>query len=127
MNAKSKLPPLNLTPRQQDVLLLLAAGKKPEEIAAGLGISRGRVYQHLELAALKNRCENRTQLLTRFIKEGGVWRDCPQHGLYRDRCLVCAGVVEFRYGGLFNAAGMPSLGRVQVDTSSSTAAMRTAD
>lgn len=50
-----------LTPRQQEVLALLGAGKSNKGIATELGVSEGTVKQHVKAILCTLRAKNRTQ------------------------------------------------------------------
>jgi len=59
-----------LTPRERDVLCELAAGKSNKLIAHSLGIAEPTVKMHLAHIGRKFGVVNRTQLLTRAIRQG---------------------------------------------------------
>ena len=59
-----------LTPRERDVLCELATGKSNKLIAHSLGIAEPTVKMHLARIGRKFGVANRTQLLTRAIRQG---------------------------------------------------------
>jgi DNA-binding NarL/FixJ family response regulator len=59
-----------LTKREQEVLQLIADGKRNKEIAAALGISEETVHSHLRNTFEKLRVNDRTHALTVAIRRG---------------------------------------------------------
>ena len=62
-------PAPRLTPRQQDLLRLLAAGHTNAQIARRLGISEGTVRSHLEDIYLRLNVSSRTAAVTRAFPD----------------------------------------------------------
>jgi two-component system, NarL family, response regulator len=62
----------DLTPREQEVLSLLAAGKRDREIALGLGLSQATVRSHLSSILSKLGVNSRTQAILAAIELGLV-------------------------------------------------------
>lgn len=59
-----------LTPRQRDILELVAAGRTNQEIARALGISDQTVKNHLWQVSTLHGHVNRTQLAVWWVTEG---------------------------------------------------------
>jgi two-component system response regulator DegU/two-component system secretion system response regulator SalR len=59
-----------LTPRQREVLQLLAQGRKQTEIAAELVIERKTVHAHLRDARERMECTTNVQLCAKAAKAG---------------------------------------------------------
>lgn len=55
-----------LTPRQEEIVALLAAGRTSKQLADELGISPRTVEMHLQIALERNGCRTRTQLAVRY-------------------------------------------------------------
>ncbi|MEV0519185.1 response regulator transcription factor [Nonomuraea sp. NPDC050405] len=68
-------PAPRLTPRQWQLLHLLAAGHTNLQIARRLGVSEGTVRKHLENAYRRLQVSNRMDAVTRAFPEGVV--RCP--------------------------------------------------
>lgn len=58
-----------LTTRQAEVVRLLAAGRRPAEIARALCVSRHTVYAHTAAARARTETETTTQLALRAARE----------------------------------------------------------
>ena len=70
LNAAQHLHPVRrLTPRQNDLLRLLAAGHTNTQIARRLGISEGTVRTHLENIYRKLHVSSRTAAVTRAFPD----------------------------------------------------------
>jgi DNA-binding CsgD family transcriptional regulator len=84
-------PVPRLTPRQNELLRLLAAGHTNSQIARQLGISEGTVRTHLENIYQKLGVSSRTAAVTRAFPDRAV-QDPPGHGPVvpqaERRCLV---------------------------------------
>ena len=63
--------PANLTPREMEVIVLLADGKLDKEISYDLGISLSTVHNHVQHILRKTETANRTQA-GRFAAENGL-------------------------------------------------------
>ena len=61
-----------LTPREQQVLALLAAGKSNKEIAAALSVAERTVKFHVSALFTKLGATNRTEAVTRAVQSGLV-------------------------------------------------------
>lgn len=61
-----------LTTRELEVLALLAEGRRNQEIAEALTLSRGTVNRHLENIYMKMEVNNRTEAVVQAVKEGLV-------------------------------------------------------
>lgn len=59
-----------LTPRELEVLALVAGGLSAKEIALHIAIAPRTVERHIDNARLKMRARNRTHLVTRAIASG---------------------------------------------------------
>ena len=70
-------PPKTLTPRQQQVLILMAEGRSNKEIARNLGMLEGTVKVHAKAIFQKLGVNNRTKAVLAGIRIGYV----PQHAL----------------------------------------------
>ena len=71
-------PVPRLTPRQRDLLRLVAAGHTNTQIARRLGITEGTVRTHLENIYTRLNVSNRTAAVTRaFPRPGCNPRECP--------------------------------------------------
>jgi DNA-binding NarL/FixJ family response regulator len=64
-----------LTPRETEVLPLVAEGLANKEIAAELGISENTVKFHLRNILEKLHAESRTEVAARAVREGLVGPD----------------------------------------------------
>jgi DNA-binding NarL/FixJ family response regulator len=67
-----------LTPREHDVVRLVADGRSNEEIGAALGISAKTVETHLARLFERVDVASRTELATRALREG--WLEVPPGG-----------------------------------------------
>ena len=63
----------NLTPREREVLTLLAHGRKPREIAAFLVISEKTVSSHLQRVLSKLCVNSRTEAVAAAYRTGIIW------------------------------------------------------
>jgi DNA-binding CsgD family transcriptional regulator len=61
---------VRLTPRQRELLLLVAAGHTNAQIARRLGLAEGTVRKHLENAYARLQVTNRTAAVTRAFPDG---------------------------------------------------------
>lgn len=61
-----------LTPRQREIIAIIAEGKQNRDIADKLGISVETVKQHVALLLRRLDCTNRTQLAVWWVKEGAT-------------------------------------------------------
>lgn len=59
-----------LTPRETEIVELIANGGSSKEVARLLGIAPATVERHVENARLKMRARNRSQMITRAIADG---------------------------------------------------------
>jgi DNA-binding NarL/FixJ family response regulator len=75
--------PANLTPRELEVLTLLAAGAKPREIAATLVISEKTVSSHLQRVLAKLGVSSRTQAVALAYSRGLVRLPVERAGTQR--------------------------------------------
>jgi len=57
----------SLSPRQRQVLRLIAAGETDKAIAANLNISKATVSAHVSAILAKLRCRSRTQAAVTFF------------------------------------------------------------
>jgi DNA-binding NarL/FixJ family response regulator len=70
LDAEQRRHPVpRLTPRQNDLLLLLAAGHTNAQIARRLGISEGTVRTHLENIYERLNVSSRTAAVTRAFSD----------------------------------------------------------
>ena len=78
--APASPPRGRLTPREREVLGLIAQGKCNKEIAAALGIAENTVKNHLKNILEKLHLENRTQAATFALREelAGGAAGCPR-------------------------------------------------
>ncbi len=58
-----------LSPREEDVLLMLLRGVHMKEVAASLGCSYSTVRTHAQRAARKLDCSGTPQLLARIVRD----------------------------------------------------------
>jgi DNA-binding NarL/FixJ family response regulator len=65
-------PASSLTPRQAEVVSLLAAGKSTREVARALGVSPGTVQVHVGLIMKKLGVTSRLQVVALSLRE---WRE----------------------------------------------------
>lgn len=68
-------PPIALTPRETEVLRLVADGLTNDEISTELGVTAKTVEGHLGRIFERTGVQSRTELATRAIREG--WLDLP--------------------------------------------------
>lgn len=68
LKSDTSLKQLGISPRERDIVHLLAEGKKNSEIAAALFISEYTVENHLRSIYRKMRVKNRTALVYKLIK-----------------------------------------------------------
>lgn len=61
---------VHLTPREMDVLLLIAVGKTDLEIGEELRLSKSTVRSHVQSILEKFECENRVQATYKALKQG---------------------------------------------------------
>lgn len=61
---------IHLTPREMDVLLLIAVGKTDLEIGEELRLSKSTVRSHVQSILEKFECENRVQATYKALKKG---------------------------------------------------------
>jgi DNA-binding CsgD family transcriptional regulator len=71
-NRSPARPPRPLSPRQRDVLTLLARGYSCGQASHELGISPSVVHQHALLAEAKLRASNREQAIAAAIALGEI-------------------------------------------------------
>ena len=71
LDAERRVP--RLTPRQRELLRLVAAGHTNTQIARHLGISEGTVRTHLENIYGRLQVSSRTAAVTRAFSEAGRW------------------------------------------------------
>jgi DNA-binding NarL/FixJ family response regulator len=64
-----------LTPRERDVVRLVAAGRTNDEVGAVLGVSAKTVEAHLGRIFERAGVQSRTELATKAIREG--WLELP--------------------------------------------------
>ncbi len=69
---------MRLTPREYDVVRLVADGRSNDEIGAELGIGAKTVETHLARLFERGGIASRTELATRALREG--WLDVPPRG-----------------------------------------------
>jgi DNA-binding CsgD family transcriptional regulator len=70
--AETAAPPTGFTPRQLEVVGLLAAGCSAPEIAAALGISARTVRMHCDTLRLKLQVGRRRQIPAAFAWRTGI-------------------------------------------------------
>ncbi|MBX7549136.1 helix-turn-helix transcriptional regulator [Streptomyces sp. NPDC004232] len=70
MTIDATAEPFSLTPRERQVLSLLAAGGTYREIARNLGVSRHTVDTYLRRLRTKTGSANRTQLIMLAFRHG---------------------------------------------------------
>ena len=70
---RNDAPPPTLTPREADVLRLVADGRTNEEVGVALGVTGKTVEAHLGRIFERTGVQSRTELATRAIREG--WLD----------------------------------------------------
>lgn len=68
----------HLTPREREVLALVAAGRSNDEVAGSLGISPRTVETYLDRMYQRFDVASRTELVARALQEG--WLDIPDEG-----------------------------------------------
>lgn len=61
-----------LTPREQEILVLLSKGNDYEDVATSLGISFETVHSHLKNVRLKLEAKNTSQAITISIARGFI-------------------------------------------------------
>ena len=61
---------ISLTPRERDVLALLAQGLSAKEVAIELAITARTVESHIDKLRLKTRTRNRTHMVAEAIHQG---------------------------------------------------------
>lgn len=66
-----------LTPREREVLVLVASGASAKEIARQLAITSRTVEAHINHLKIKTRCRNRVHLVAMALKGGLI--DNPYH------------------------------------------------
>lgn len=71
-------PPPTLTPRETEVLRLVAEGRTNDEVGVALGVTSKTVEAHLGRLFERTGAQSRTELATRAIREG--WLDLPVRG-----------------------------------------------
>jgi DNA-binding CsgD family transcriptional regulator len=69
-HAEPPRPGLHLSPRQSQILGLVAAGRSDKEIAAALGISRHTVQMHLRRLYRERDLRNRSQAVAAWMRNG---------------------------------------------------------
>lgn len=68
----SRMPDSDLSPREEEVLALLAGGKSNKEIAAQLGITEATVKCHVSAILLRLNANDRTEAVVTAIQRGLV-------------------------------------------------------
>lgn len=68
-------PAPDLTPRERDVVRLVADGRTNDEVGAALGVSAKTVEAHLGRIFERSGVQSRTELATKAIREG--WLELP--------------------------------------------------
>jgi DNA-binding CsgD family transcriptional regulator len=63
---------MHVSPTQEQILSLVARGRRDKEIAEHLGISARTVESHLQRLYTRNNLHNRAALIAKWIMEGGV-------------------------------------------------------
>jgi DNA-binding NarL/FixJ family response regulator len=63
-------PPMTLTPRLRDVLILIAEGKTTAEIARDLGLSRFTVKNYIERIFERLGAQDRVQAVSTALRAG---------------------------------------------------------
>jgi DNA-binding NarL/FixJ family response regulator len=71
-------PPPALTPRETEVVRLVAEGLTNDEVSAAMGVTSKTVEAHLGRIFERTGIQSRTELATRAIREG--WLDFPSVG-----------------------------------------------
>lgn len=66
-------PSAALTPRQQQIVALIAQGATDAEIASVLGISRSTAHKHVQNARRRMRAKTRSQLVASTRGEAPAW------------------------------------------------------
>lgn len=61
---------LSLTPREQEILELVARGLSAKEIAGQIGIAPRTVEGHIDTVRLKMRARNKTHMVTQAVMAG---------------------------------------------------------
>ncbi len=72
---RQEAPPPALTPREMEVVRLVADGLTNEEVGVGMGVTSKTVEAHLGRIFERTGVQSRTELATRAIREG--WLDLP--------------------------------------------------
>lgn len=72
---RSDAPPPALTPRETEVVRLVADGLTNDEVSAAMGITSKTVEAHLGRIFERTGIQSRSELATRAIREG--WIDFP--------------------------------------------------
>jgi DNA-binding NarL/FixJ family response regulator len=72
---RSDAPPPELTPRETDVVRLVADGLTNDEVGAAMGVTSKTIEAHLGRIFERTGVQSRTELATRAIREG--WFDFP--------------------------------------------------
>ena len=103
-------PAPRLTPRQNELLRLLAAGHTNSQIARRLGISEGTVRTHLENIYGKLGVSSRTAAVTRVLADRVASR------VGGKTSVACPGLPDhFLAGAVPLASGVPGLGSAKAD------------
>jgi DNA-binding CsgD family transcriptional regulator len=61
---------LALTPREQEILVLVARGLSAKEIAGQIGIAPRTVEGHIDTVRLKVRARNKAHMVTQAVRAG---------------------------------------------------------
>ena len=73
------LPGTKLSPREKEVLELVAQGKSNKEIAAALGVAENTVKSYIKNILEKLHIENRVQAATFAVREGLIEKPTKKH------------------------------------------------
>lgn len=68
---------MNPSPRQKQILSLIAAGLSNKEIAQSLGVSPRTVDTHLQRLYVRHGVHSRASLVAKWLLEGGVPNQSP--------------------------------------------------
>lgn len=76
----SALPVARLTPREAEIIRLIANGRSAKEAALVLGIAPSTIERHIENVRLKTRTRNRAHMVATILIDGLLERH-PEEAL----------------------------------------------